>query len=305
LHNIHTTGIITALFDANTTFLATHSQGASLNNIDSAIDWGKKREHWIIHYQGIIFDTLLLFFIIGSTSLPLGEELLSLIIGTEADGDTGKTFENSARTGIFLSLIFALYFVGIYLKHWRLAKREQVLLQNGRIRTKTYTRIVFFLAYLQTSLFFFIALGGLAYPVSSYEMDDKVFEGLLQIPAMLAFILAAVPSFFTLRGVGMIPGYPVKLLSDDDWRMRPSVEIFANMLLFIVSIIIVLMFWETSVAYIHSQEMTAFLALLSTLGFCIFYISPRLIFFLEDYRYPLTYLQITLVIISLVARIMS
>jgi NADH:ubiquinone oxidoreductase subunit 6 (subunit J) len=114
---------------------------------------------------------------------------------------------------------------------------------------------------------------------------------------VLIFFLSMIPTVFVWRAIT-----PYKKPPQPDWRNSRAVEIVADLCLF-AYMLVNLAIWNTVTAGANVRAAGVGDLLSRALGFVIlspvillFYIPPRLLFLVEDYKYPATWISMTLAI---------
>jgi hypothetical protein len=114
---------------------------------------------------------------------------------------------------------------------------------------------------------------------------------------VLVFFLSMIPTALVWRAIT-----PYKKPPEPDWRNSHAVEIVADLCLF-AYMLVNLAVWNTVTAGSNVRAASVGDVFSRALGFVLlspvillFYLPPRLLFLVEDYKYPATWISMTLAI---------
>lgn len=122
-------------------------------------------------------------------------------------------------------------------------------------------------------------------------------------PAILSLAVGWLPT--ALFAAALVPSSPGRT---SPWRARPGCELGADLLLGAGSVVS-LGWWDAAIARQlasakpASPGLALLLVVLLTVPFAIFYLAPRLLFLVEDYRSPRTWLTAALAMLPLAWRL--
>ncbi len=121
---------------------------------------------------------------------------------------------------------------------------------------------------------------------------------------LLAIVLSTIPTTLVWRALT-----PYKTPPKPDWRNSRAMEAFANLCLF-AYMMVNLAVWNTVTAGSNVRASGVGDALERGLGFVLmspvlllFYIPPRLLFLVEDYKYPATWISMTMAVAPVAYRL--
>lgn len=121
---------------------------------------------------------------------------------------------------------------------------------------------------------------------------------------VLVFFLSMIPSALVWRAMT-----PYKKPPEPNWRNSHAVEIFADLCLF-AYMLVNLAVWNTVTSGSNVRASGLGDILSRALGFVLmspvlllFYIPPRLLFLVEDYKYPATWISMTLAVAPVAYRL--
>jgi hypothetical protein len=215
----------------------------------------------------------------------------------------GEAFTNNADAGpalgLLLAAVFVSYTVGAYLKRWplqaRLAKRPTP--DENSFAGCVYRGGGFITLILQLTLFLVMTI------VIAVDYQMSEFRGSI----CLIIGVACLPTAMTIRAL-MRPTN----LSAETWRKSWVVELLADLALFF-STLVILVIWNlvsenvfrgNPVGSAGDLVGNIFALVLFVMPmFVMFYIAPRVLYLVEDFMYPGTWLTIVLAMLPLAKRI--
>jgi hypothetical protein len=202
------------------------------------------------------------------------------------------------RFGILLIVAAILYAIGAGFKRRplqaRIASAKLPLMSDGMM-------IIFFiLMVMHLGLFMLCAMVG-AEMIHGTPVGGALMGRWQVAEAVMLIILAVAPTVMTV-GALLHPRTPLEPSPALDRR-----EMLADIFLY-ASCMIILAWWNGSLAELFAGvkaalPMRILLVVLVTVPFSIFYLAPRILFLLEDYRYLRTWFGILLVMLPLAVRI--
>lgn len=195
--------------------------------------------------------------------------------------------------GVALFAAIAVYAAGAGLKRLPLQSRLQA---PDRPKIPTAMAVVFFiLAVMHLGLF----LAGASFGTEAVfgEAEGKRYL----LPAIIAGFLPTAMLIWAI--------IPPRKPADEPGRLA-SRELVADLLLYL-ALVVIMVWWDGFwAAYLASGKqaslaMNILLVVLIAVPFAIFYLAPRFLFLLEDWRSPATWLRAFLVMLPLARHLLS
>lgn len=235
-----------------------------------------------VNYRGLLFDLavfVLNVFLIRLLTRRIGS-LLSLTFLSD-DPEASRTLL------LIISGAFAAQLVGAYLKRRPLQAR--LLAQHESNEGAFGCLIILHFALTLVTSAGIVAL-----------LLPKASGGVM----VLVFFLSMIPSALVWRAMT-----PYKKPPEPDWRNSHGAEVIADICLF-VYMIVNLAIWNTVTAGSNVRATGVGDIFSRALGFVLispvillFYLPPRLLFLVEDYKYPATWISMTLAIAPVAYRL--
>jgi NADH:ubiquinone oxidoreductase subunit 6 (subunit J) len=234
------------------------------------------------NYRGLLFDLAVLagnIFLVRFMTRHIGR-LLSLTFLSN-DPQASRTLL------IIISVAFAAQLIGAYLKRRPLQAR--LLARHDSGDSPLGCLIVLHLALTLVTSAGIVAL----LPPESPR-----------VVMVLVFFLSMIPTALVWRAMT-----PYKKPPEPDWRNSRGAEIVADLCLF-AYMLVNLAVWNTVTSGSNVRAAGVGDALSRALGFVLlspvillFYLPPRLLFLVEDYKYPATWISMTLAVAPVAYRL--
>ncbi|MCX6350211.1 MAG: hypothetical protein NTV79_12060 [Candidatus Aureabacteria bacterium] len=197
--------------------------------------------------------------------------------------------------GLWLFAAIAFYTIGAALKRRPLQARLQ---EEGRPPLPTGIGILLFvLAVMHCGLFLICS----SFALEALMGGEKSAPGGIAMAATL--LVGFIPTIMLVRAL-----LPTRR-REENARRHAARELAADLFLYL-TIIVIMVWWDGFwAAYLAggkqaSLAMNIVLVLLTTVPFSIFYLAPRFLFLLEDWRYPATWVRAFLVMLPLARHIL-
>jgi hypothetical protein len=235
-----------------------------------------------VNYRGLIFDLLVFVcnvFLVRLLTRHIGRLLSQTFLADDPQ---------ATRTLLYvISAAFAAQLIGACLKRRPLQAR--LLAQHESAGSPLSCLII---------LHFALTL------VTSAGIVALLPSGSSGGVAVLVFFLSLIPTALVWRAMT-----PYKKPPAPDWRNSHGAEIVADLCLF-AYMLVNLAIWNTVTAGSNVRAAGVGDVLSRALGFILvspvillFYLPPRLLFLVEDYKYPATWISMTLAILPVAYRL--
>ncbi|MDO8435672.1 MAG: hypothetical protein Q7S89_03280 [bacterium] len=203
---------------------------------------------------------------------------------------------NPVRWGFTLLSVVVLYGVGVYVKRPFLF---------ARLKSRPPSKFMRTLFGLQTVAAFFVLFAALV-PIIPWDRLDitkegsgilaYLFTGLLFLTLMMLLIWwSSIP-----RSI-MDARRPIPARS---WHAYPSIEFLGNVFI-LIFVIVAASLWQNVLAPRYADVTNTILTQIKSgfFDFSVFYLAPRSLFLVEDYREPLTWVTMGLTAVSFMRQI--
>lgn len=234
----------------------------------------------LVKQRGLFFDALVLL-----ANLLLVGPLTELVRSTEGF--------HPLFGFLLLAAVFG-YSIGAWLKKRPLQSR---LVKRSEETAFVFYVLLFILFVMHLGLF----IACLSFALEILKDGYWAWAG-TDAAAIAAFVLGCLPTVFALRAL-----MPVGQEDSLNQSGATSQELIADFTIYL-ALIVLLAWWNgvfvEMVATLPPQHwiMEIILSVLMIVPFAMFYLAPRILFLVEDYRAPLTWISIALAVSPLVLR---